>query len=729
MSRFARPVMLQLCLALMAAPTLHADESSPEWLELVTPASRLELGLGLSEGATPVFANATGNLPGRTHLIASFDLHGGATYASPDGGRWRLSADHLGLEGRELRGNYYLPGQYGLAFDIDRVEHAAAEGYRTPFLGAGSDTLVLPDGLARASGNPVSGAVALEAAMHRVEIGTTRRRAGFSGHVRLAPDWVFRTDLREDRQTGLRATGATLGTGGNSIGIILPEPVDTVTRAIEASLGYQQTGRHLQLGYRGSFFMNEIDGYRFQSPFAIANTVLDNRMGSAPDNQAHQLNLNGGYTFSRSARLTGSASYGRLTQNDPFLAYSTASGSPALPRDSLDGEVVTRQAQIRLVSRPARHVRLNAGYKLDSRDNRTAIDTYLLPGVSSAGLGEAGAANYSASNTPFSREIRQGQIEAGYAPRSGSDLMLSLQRESIRRDCHGETECVEVPETEEDRWRLDWRQEIVPGVAGRIGLGTGRRRGDEYQRYAESIELAGMRKFFLADRRRSQLRAGLNAEISEAASAGMTLDVQRDDYGRSPYGLQAADSDALHLDFSYVVDADLSLSLFAGRERYRSRLAGSYASTLAEPGVTAELPGAQWQAHMDDAVDTLGISLKHKGLLSGRLEFDADLAMLRSCSPYRVTGGANSSSTTPPVAPSALPEVSSRLIEVSLGARYLLDEQASLRLGYLYRRLTGTDFALDLYSGANLARLLASDESTPRHGSHVLGVSYQRRFR
>jgi MtrB/PioB family decaheme-associated outer membrane protein len=718
-----------LCLSILGASTVHADESTPEWQELVTPASRLELGLGLAEGVTPLFANAAGSQPGRAHLIAGFDLHGGAAYDSAAGGRWRLSAERLGLESRELRGNYAEPGQYGLAFHVDRVERAAAEGYRTPFLGAGSDTLYLPDGLARASSDPVTGAAALEEAMHRVEIGSTRRRAGFSAHLRLAPHWEIRTDLREDRQTGSRASGATLGTGGSSIGMILPEPVDSVTRAIETSLGYQETGRHLHLGYRGSFFMNEIDGYRFQSPFAIANTLLDNRMGSAPDNQAHQISLNGGYNFSRNARLTGTASYGRLTQNDPFLAYSTAPGVPALPRDSLDGEVVTRQAQVRWVSRPARNFRLNAGYKLDSRDNRTPVDAYLLPGVSIAALGEVGAANYSASNTPYSREMRQGQIEAGYAPRAGSDLMLTLQRESMRRDCHGDSECVEVPETEDDTWRIDWRQDIAPGVSGRIGLGVGARRGDDYQRFAESVELAGMRKFFLADRRRNQLRAGLNAEFSESVSLGMSLDTQNDRYEHSPYGLQAADSGSLHLDLGYVVDADLSLGLFTGRERYRSRLAGSYASTVAQSGVTAELPGGQWQAHMDDDIDTLGVNLKHKGLLSGRLEFDADLVMLRSRSPYRIVGGPASASATAALPPEALPVVRSQVVEARLGARYALDEQASLRLGYLYRRLSGADFALDLYSSASLNRLLRSDETTPRHSAHILGLSYQHSFR
>lgn len=716
-------------LALFGTLAARADENSPEWRELVSPGGSAEIGVGFVTGGTPIFSTATGIDPDGPYLFGNLDLHGGAPYDAAEPSRWRLHGTRLGLENAELRGEYFEQGRYGIRLALDQLTRDAAENYRTPFLGLGTVNLTLPDGLAQAAANPQAGAATLENAMRPFGIGTTRRRTNFSGNYRLSPDWEFRATLSEDRVTGTRATGATLGTGGNSIAMILPEPVDTITRRIEASVGYQHPGRHLLLTYQGSFFTNDIDGYSFQSPFAIPNTLLDNRMGSAPDNQAQRIGLDGGYTFGPKARLTASAAYGRLTQNDAFLPYSTAADAPALPRADLDGEVVTRQFQVKFASRPRQDLRINASYKYDSRDNRTPIDTYILPGVSSARLGEVGGANFSVGNTPYSRDIRLGQIEAGYTPRPGDDLTVSARHEEIARFCHGDPECVEVPETREDAWRLEWRREFAPGVSGRLGLGEAERRGDDYQRYAESVELAGMRKFFLADRRRARLHAGLNAEISDALSLGVTLEANRDRYDRSPYGLRSADNRAVMVDLGYVVDSDLSLALFAGRETYRSLLSGSYSATLAEPGVTAEIPGAQWQARMEDRVDTLGMSFKHKGLKSGQLEIEGDLALVRANSPYRILGGPGSASATVALPPEPLPAVNSLCIEARLTARYVLDARATLRLAYLYRHLTGDDFALDLYGIATLSRLLGTDETTPRHEAHALSIGYEYRFR
>jgi MtrB/PioB family decaheme-associated outer membrane protein len=705
-----------------------ADEQSEEWLELVTPTRQIDIGLGGIDGGTGSLANATGLDRRGGYLMAGFDLSGAPPLEGEAAARWRLHAANIGQEDRSLSGEYGVPGQYRMELSLDQIRHYGNEGYRTPFIGVGTDQLTLPDGLARAATNPQTGAPRLAEAMQVVDLATTRQRARLSARVNPARGWEFQASTSLDRLSGTRASGATLGTGGSSIGMILPEPVDALTRRIEASLAYQQPGRHLRLDYRGSFFSNDFDGYGFQSPFAIPNTLLDNRMGLAPDNQAHHLSLSGAYTFGATTRLSASAAYGRLTQDADFLPYSSAAGAPALPRASLDGEVVTRQARVKLVSRPARDLRLNATYRYDERDNRTPVATYILPGVGAAGLGEVGAANVTLVNTPYSRTSSQAEIETGWDLGRGRDLDLTLRRDTVARECQGETDCVEVPETREHAWRLEWRQNLPAGLSARLGLSQAQRRGDEYTRYAESVELAGMRKFFLADRDRGQLRARMHADLNESWSLGMTLDLNRDRYKNSPYGLQAADSRASHVELGYVLGNDLSLNLYAGREDLASRLASSYASRLTEPGVTAELPDAQWQARMDDTVDLLGLGVKRRGWLDERLDIEADLVLVRARSPYVISGGALSAGATP-LPPELLPKVRSDSAELRLGARYALDRQANVRVAYLYRRMTGDDYALDLYSLESVPRLLGTEEHAPAHKAHALAVAYELRFR
>lgn len=719
-----RPAAALAAALALASPPGRAGPENPEWHEVVVPASSIELGLGQLGNAPAAAGNVFGSAERGPYAIAGFDWRGGALYDSPSATRWRLAGNQLGLDSRELRGEYGEQGRYRLRFDHDRLPgFPATEGYRTPFVGAGGTALILPAGLLRASASPLTGAAGLTAALRPFAAGSTRQRAGLSWSLALTPEWALSTSLREDRQNGSRLTGATLGSGGSSIAMLLPEPVRTTTRRFEAGLGYQKDGAHLRLAYSGALFRNDIDGWTFESPFSLANTQPLNRMGSAPDNQAHQIGVSGGYPLGRTTRLTGALAYGRQLQDATFLPYSTAAGSPVLPRDSLDGLVVIRRLNLKLTSRPLRDLRLNTAYKFDSRDNRTPVEHYTLPGLN--GAGEVGAAGIVAANTPYSRRQRLGQVEGIYAVRPGSDLTLAVQREETARYCNGLPDCVEVGRARENTLRAEWREEFALGVAGRIGWRGAARRGDDYRRYAESVELAGMRKFFLADRQREQWRAGVNALLTETLSLGVDVDASRDRYDRSPYGLQAGDSQTANLDLSQTIGDDLSIAVFCGRENLRSRLASSYATTA--PGnVTAEIPGAQWQARMDERIDTAGISLRHKGLLSGLLEVDADLVSVRARSPYAVFGGAALPASQQP---QALPEVGSRSTELRLNVRYAIDDLSAWRFAYLYRRLASADFALDLYAPAMYARLLGTNETAPRYAAHLLGVSYLRSFR
>jgi MtrB/PioB family decaheme-associated outer membrane protein len=723
-STYICPVYVAVWLVLPA----HADENSEEWHDLVAPANQIEIGLGALRDANASFANATGLNPRGGYVVAGFGLASSAPPGGELATRWRLQGRDLGLTDYALTGEYGQPGQYRLSMHFDQIRDYGGDGYETPFQGIGGRHLTLPEGLAQAATNPQTGAAPLMAAMHEQDLSTTRQRARLGARAQIAQGWEFQAGASQDRLTGTRASGATLGSGGSSIAMILPEPVEGVIRRVEASLAYQRTGSHLRLDYRGSFFNNDIDAYTFQSPFSIANTLLDNRMGVAPDNQSHTISLGGAYNFGATARLNASLAYGRLTQDADFLPYSTAPGTPALPRTSLDGEVVTRQARVKLVTRPTRDLRLNVGYRHDERDNRTPVATYTLPGVSSAGLGEVGAANVTLTNTPYSRETSQSEIEASWAVGHGRDLNLTLSRDSVARSCHGETDCVEVPDSEESAWRLEWRQDINAKLSARLRLSEARRRGDEYTRYAESIELAGMRKFFLADRDRGQMRARLHADINDALALDATLDINHDRYMNSPYGLQSSDSRAFNLDLGYVLGEDLSLNLFAGRETLESRLASSYASSQAEPGVTAELPDASWRVAMDDTVDLLGLGLKQRGWPSARIDIETQLVLVRARSPYLVTGGTLSAGATP-MSPEPLPKVRSDSLELRLAGRYTLDARSGLRVVYLYRRMSGDDYALDLYSLDSVPRLLGTEEQTPAHHAHALAVSYETRLK
>ena len=86
-------------------------------------------------------------------------------------------------------------------------------------------------------------------------------------------------------------------------------------------------------------------------------------MGSAPDNQFHQIALTGGYHFSPTTKLVVDGSWARSTQNENFLTGAQNNQLPlGLPTQSLDGLVVSKilqpEAHVAADEEPRRHRRL-----------------------------------------------------------------------------------------------------------------------------------------------------------------------------------------------------------------------------------------------------------------------------------------------------------------------------------------------------------------------------------
>src|SRR5665647_2170764 len=85
--------------------------------------------------------------------------------------------------------------------------------------------------------------------------------------------------------------------------------------------------------------------------------------------------------FKDTMKLVVSGSYGRNTQNDPFLGPSTAANGQlafGLPVPSLDGLVVSSMVNAKFTAKPNKKWNIVAAYKFFNRDNQTPVLTYLF---------------------------------------------------------------------------------------------------------------------------------------------------------------------------------------------------------------------------------------------------------------------------------------------------------------------------------------------------------------
>jgi len=443
-------------LALTMTPNVYADDSATvdsAVTELTKPVSKIELGVGSVSDRSFKAGEYTGLEDKGAYGIANIDLRGGDAYDSDGTLQYRLKGNNLGLENRDISAEIGEQGKFKFSFGYDELLRNRSDSYKTPFLGAGTNTLTLPStwkspyveqasatkmnyrSLDPALGDasyiystgavrPASTATGLGGSypgtgtysgdnavarvvdlplFHNVDLYTKREKYSGGFSYNIDSQWEFKTSMVHEDKNGFKPMGAlnmatkvgSSTAGTTSTSSVIPDLIDQTTDQYNASLNYTEDGRFLQVAYYGSVFRNHVGSMNWENPSqnlyntAGQGTTLTT-MSSAPSNEFHQLNLTGGYNFTPTTKLVMNGSYGRNTQNDAFI--NGAEMLAALPTNSLHGLVVTEAFNMKLTAKPIKDLNFSGAYKFENRDNRTPVNTYVF--------GDAGEAPSSAAS-PF----------------------------------------------------------------------------------------------------------------------------------------------------------------------------------------------------------------------------------------------------------------------------------------------------------------------------------------
>jgi len=497
------------------APAAEPSSSAAAAAQLTQPSGELEVGAGDVTKGSYKFGEYNGLEHEGLFPILNFDLSGGGSYDSDSVRRWDVRGADLGLDTRELRLDYREQGRFRIDLDFDQLRYNISDSYQTPYLGTGTNTLHLPlnwlkpvvpqanaTGLNDRALSPVTGLASAvtpagavappTAAQHaqvdailgadvpdfqRYNLYTQRLRWGGGFGVDLSRHWQFTANMRQERRYGAQPLGA-VSSAIQENSVILPEPIDTETDQYEAGFHYAAERGFFDIGYYSSMFLNRVKSITWDDPADRTRTAT---MSSAPSNQFHQVNLAGGYSVSRSTRLSLSGSYGRSTQNDPFL--SDPSLPLGLPETSADALVVSRNVDIRLTARPARALSFVAAYKYDDHDNQTNVarfvfyDANLAKGAAASSFNSAlglPAGTLSSNvnilnNRPHSRRLNQVDLSADYAPLRGQSVALGYQWQGIKRHCHDTwINCENADTSDESTFRAEWRASFRDALQTRI---------------------------------------------------------------------------------------------------------------------------------------------------------------------------------------------------------------------------------------------------------------------
>ena len=274
-------------------------------------------------------------------------------------------------------------------------------------------------------------------------------------------------------------------------------------------------------------------------------------------------------------------------------------------------------------------------------------------------------------------------------------------------------------------------------------------------------ELPGMRRYYVADRNRDKVRGALSWQATDALSLQGALDINRDAYPDSTYGVQHANGWALDVDGSYAIADDLTATVSYTYEDQRSLTAGnsytanSNASTLANAQAGAVFlsgnpcdtfttlqqrnnnnkidPCLNWSADMVDRAQTVGFGLLKK---AGAFDITGNVILSRARWDNTVAGGSwvNNLLNGPGAGPTTIaaffvpatpvPTITTNTGELRLSGKYAFDARQSLRVSYAYMRMTSSDLAYEGMQIGSVSTLLPTNEQPFNYSVSVVGISY-----
>ncbi|HSV35874.1 MAG TPA: MtrB/PioB family decaheme-associated outer membrane protein [Ramlibacter sp.] len=722
----ARLTLVALALLAIYAPA-HGQGAT------VTESSAT-LGLGLASGDRgdrALFDQYNGLRPSANAL----GILGADYYRRDDerGTSVQFEARDLLSHGRELGFRWKRQGDWKFSADLRELTRRDPYTIDSGLRGAGTSTpQVIP-----LPGGPGTGT--------DFDLKTRRTALGVAYSKVISREWQLDASLRTEDKEGSRlfgigmscpsviAPGCGVGTGTQAgwAVLMLPEPIDSNHSQAEARLTYAGERLRLSAGYYGSFYRNAIGSLNPVVPGSLYNPlgtllplapglqpILNQPVALPPDNQAHQLDLAGSYSFSRTTLLNFKLAYSRATQTGNFLGNGLTGAPPG--RSDLGGKLATTLAQVGLTARPLPRLSLSGQVRYEHRDDDTPIALYNIEGTST----------YTNRQIPLTRASARAQAAYQLTPDWRAALaadVLHIDRGEFTPSSATAGLTALRRRTQDAGVRVELRRRMSEDLSGAVSVESRRRDGSHWLRDNSGLGLTevtdpsapgagfatGIFMPTLANRQRDKARLHLDWQPTESLSLQLSAEAGQDRYDTpSGYGLRRADMNQLAFDWNYVLNDKWSLNGYLSHGRQEFDQARPGAALLA----------------FDNRANTLGIGVTGKP--TSKLEVGGSLSYIddRSVFAQALDATADGGSAALLAATGGLPDIVFRQTVLKVFGKYTLDKQSAVRLEVIHQRSRWNDWAW----GYNGTPFVYSDATTvhgkARQNVSFIGVTYIHRW-
>ncbi len=737
------PIVAGLALAATAGLAQDSDPFAPLLAETRPLQTRLqtdysgtvELGLGYVSDDNFMFGQYNGLHEKGAVLIGNLSWN---QFRSGDS-FWRAELTDAGLDTREGALTWGMSNRFSVTAGFDSQLQVRNDSGRTPF--RGSNNLTLPDNWV--SGLTTDQWTALDESLRGFERELSRDRYYLDMDARLNERWQLDTSLSyEDRQGDGEIGAAIYVDAASGDAALLPREVDYRNTEFELGLRYDDDQLHLDGRLEYADFDNQEDRLTWQNPYSSFSPRVRYPEGIggvalAPDNTLLRGRLTGLYVFSPAARLQFDGSYGVTEQDQDYLPYSVNDAlrvDEPLPRTDLGGELATSTLNTRLLLKPLPKLDAELRYKVLDRDYDNPRDGYRYIRGDGGNQPREALTVYNTAHDYLSQTLG---LEVAYRlPWWRSRISFDYDFEWIER------ENAAVEETDEDRLTLGLRMRPVSSVGARLELHYGDRAASTYnwdqsyyalldaglinatpdnQRYINHPELS---QYHLSNRERTEARLDLDYSPDNRWTLAMNLKWRDDDFDKTNLGLVSSEWQRVHLSASYAASDDLNLSVYGGFDRFESSQTGrafrggqeKNAFAVFPPLPQASDPSRDWDVDATDDSVTVGANLSWQPVEELVLSLDYNFV-------ETVAEQAMSDAGAADLMPEDLPDVETRLHQVTAGGEWLFRENLSLALEYQYYRYSSDDWSWQGVQTDTIGKVLTFGERNPNEQIHYVGAS------
>ena len=603
-----------------------------------------------------------------------------------DTGTWLgLKARNLGLDDREIKGEWLRQGNIGASVEYSRIPHDYPYSFATGLQGIGTTMQTVT--------NITPGSVA------PVELGTHRDRWTGKFFKNLMPGLSLDVSYRNEQKDGSRPWGYR-----GAAPEFLTEPIDSTTQQLDVTLNYSRDRLQLSGGYFGSKYDNN------NNP-ELVNVIGGNGNPyyiSLPlDNKSWGLFLKGGYQVSETTRATAKISYSKATQDNTLPAANPALGLATGTVTNLDGKVDTTVIDVGVTSRPMPKLSFLANWRYRDYADKTPVQV-VVPGANPY------------YNTPNSYLTNDGKFEGTYQLPQAYSLLGGIeykyQKNSIQP---GNTALVpQRPNWNEWTYRVQLRKAMSETVTGSLSYAHSKRDGDDYVLVGDPIE-DGINPFNMADRKRDKVRGMLDWSPTDKLAFQFVAEGAEDKYSGfvGPYGLQKGNAQLYSVDASYQLNSTWQLNAWY-----------SYDYNKADEVTQQNATNTKYNT-LKETGNSFGAGFK--GMMSAKLKVGGKVEQFRSTNKYDqfLDGGALTATQVP------LPDITNTLLRFKLYAQYAVQKNGDLRVDLIQEKWSTGDWSWKMFPASGptpWAYGTTTDGTTaiqdPSQNSFFVGVRYIYKF-